>query len=126
MSGETGALSALLTEDRRFPPPEDFATNAVVSDPGIYERAKSDREAYWEEWARELDWFEPWHTVLDWKPPFAKWFLGGKINVSHNCLDRHLNGPRRDKVFSGKGNPATRGVTPTRSFTVRSPGSPMR
>ncbi|MCG6957798.1 MAG: acetate--CoA ligase [Gemmatimonadetes bacterium] len=113
MSGETGALSALLTEDRRFPPPEDFAANAVVSDPGIYERARSDREAYWEEWARELDWFEPWHTVLEWKPPFAKWFLGGKINVSHNCLDRHLNGPRRDKIaLLWEGEPGD-----TRSYT---------
>jgi acetyl-CoA synthetase len=98
MSGETGALSALLNEERRFPPSEKFRRAAVVADPGIYERATADREAYWEEWARQLDWFEPWHTVLEWNPPFAKWFLGGKLNVSHNCLDRHLAGPLRDKV----------------------------
>ena len=113
MSGETGALSALLNENRRFPPPEDFTRDAVVPDAGIYDEAAGDREAYWEKWARELDWFEPWHTVLEWNPPFAKWFLGGKLNVSHNCLDRHLDGPRRDKVaLLWEGEPGD-----TRSYT---------
>ncbi len=98
MSGDSGDLSALLTEERRFPPSEAFTRRAVVGDAGIYERAASDREAYWEAWARELDWFEPWEKVLEWNPPFAKWFVGGKLNVSHNCLDRHLDGPRADKV----------------------------
>ncbi len=98
MSGDSGKLDALLTEERRFAPPEDFTRNAVVGDPGIRERAAADRESYWAEWASELDWFEPWQTVLEWTPPHAKWFVGGKLNVSHNCLDRHLNGSRRDKV----------------------------
>ncbi|HSG09142.1 MAG TPA: acetyl-coenzyme A synthetase N-terminal domain-containing protein, partial [Longimicrobiales bacterium] len=98
MSGETGALSALLIEERRFPPPEDFRVSSVVSDAGIYERAAADREAYWAEWASELHWFEPWNKVLDWNPPFAKWFVGGKLNVSYNCLDRHLEGPLKNKV----------------------------
>jgi acetyl-CoA synthetase len=112
MNEETGALSALLNEERRFPPSDEFKKEAVA-DPGIYERASEDREAYWETWARQLDWFEPWHTVLEWKPPFAKWFLGGKLNVSYNCLDRHLDGPRRDKVaLLWEGEPGD-----TRSYT---------
>ena len=113
MSGDSGALSALLTEERRFPPPKEFTARAVVGDAGIYERAAADREAYWEGWARELDWFEPWQKVLEWNPPFAKWFVGGKLNVSHNCLDRHLDGPRRTKVaLLWEGEPGD-----TRSYT---------
>jgi acetyl-CoA synthetase len=101
MSGEpgnSGKLDALLVEERRFAPPEDFSRNAVLRDPGIYDRAAQDREAYWAGWAAELDWFEPWQHVLEWDPPHAKWFVGGKLNVSHNCLDRHLSGPTRDKA----------------------------
>ena len=55
-------------------------------------------EAFWEEFARELDWIEPWQTVLEWTPPHAKWFVGGKLNAAYNCLDRHLAGPRRNKA----------------------------
>ncbi len=113
MSGDSGALSALLTEERRFPPSEAFRARAVVGDAGIYDRAAADREAYWASWARELDWFEPWQKVLEWNPPFAKWFVGGKLNVSHNCLDRHLDGPRREKVaLLWEGEPGD-----TRSYT---------
>ncbi|HSM61616.1 MAG TPA: AMP-binding protein, partial [Longimicrobiales bacterium] len=70
----------------------------MISDPGIYERAAADREAFWADWARELDWFRPWDTVLDWSPPHARWFVGGTLNVSHNCLDRHASSARRDKT----------------------------
>jgi acetyl-CoA synthetase len=91
------ALDALLDENRKFPPPADFAASAHVRDRAIYARADADPEAYWASWAEELDWFEPWHTVLEWTPPHARWFDGGKLNVAHNCLDRHLDGPRRDK-----------------------------
>jgi acetyl-CoA synthetase len=98
MSNDSGALDALLTEDRRFPPAERFAARAVAPDDEIYERAEADREAYWATWAEQLDWFEPWHTVLEWTPPHAKWFLGGKLNVAHNCLDRHLHGPRAEQT----------------------------
>ena len=97
MSSESGKLDALLHEDRRFPPPQNFARGAVMNDASIYERAASDPEAYWAEWAGELDWFEPWHTVLEWTPPYAKWFLGGKLNVSYNCLDRHLEAGHGDR-----------------------------
>jgi acetyl-CoA synthetase len=97
MSSDAGALDALLHENRRFPPPADFATSAVMNDPAVYERAAADPEGYWSEWANELEWFEPWHTVLEWTPPYAKWFLGGKLNVSHNCLDRHVAAGRGDR-----------------------------
>ena len=98
MSTDGQGLDVLLTETRRFPPPGDFGEGAVVKDRSLYESASRDRLAFWEAWAEKLDWFERWHTVLEWEPPHAKWFVGGKLNVSHNCLDRHLDGPRRDKA----------------------------
>ncbi len=98
MTGDGQTLDALLTEDRRFPPPPDFADGAVITDPGVYQCAMDDMEAYWAGWAEKLDWFEKWHTVLEWTPPHAKWFVGGKLNVAQNCLDRHLAGPRRNKA----------------------------
>jgi len=98
MSKDAGTLDALLTEDRRFSPSEDFRTRAVVSDTDIYERANTDRESYWVEWAEQLDWFRRWDSVLEWQPPHAKWFVGGKLNVAYNCLDRHLNSSRSDQA----------------------------
>jgi acetyl-CoA synthetase len=90
MSRDAGSLEDLLIEDRRFPPPDAFRARANVSDAEVYRRAAADPEAYWAEWARQLDWFEPWTEVLRWRPPHAKWFLGGKLNVAYNCLDRHV------------------------------------
>ena len=98
MSTGGQGFDVLLTENRRFPPPGNFGEGAVVPDRGLYESASADRLAFWESWAEKLDWFERWHTVLEWEPPHARWFVGGKLNVSHNCLDRHLDGPRRNKV----------------------------
>ncbi len=98
MSKDAGTLDALLTEDRRFSPSEDFRTRAVVSDADIYERANTDRESYWVEWAEQLDWFRRWDSVLEWQPPHVKWFVGGKLNVAYNCLDRHLNSSRSDQA----------------------------
>jgi acetyl-CoA synthetase len=91
-------LDDLLKENRRFAPPEAFSAAAHVSDPDIYREAAADPEAFWERWARELDWFEPWERVLDWEPPNARWFEGGRLNVAWNCLDRHLQGARRNKA----------------------------
>jgi acetyl-CoA synthetase len=91
-------IETLLHEQRSFQPPEAFRRRAHVRDTGVYERARADREGYWAEWARQLEWIRPWDRVLEWKPPHAKWFVGGKLNVSANCLDRHVRGPRRDKV----------------------------
>jgi acetyl-CoA synthetase len=102
---ESGSLEALLDENRRFPPPEAFCAAANFSDPAIYERAGEDREAYWAEWAGRLEWFEPWSAVLEWNPPYAKWFLDGKLNVSHNCLDRHVDaghGDREALIWEGE------------------------
>jgi acetyl-CoA synthetase len=91
-------LEALLREDRRFAPPPAFAAAANATDAGEYAAAAADPEAFWAGWAERLDWFEPWHRVLQWEPPYAKWFLGGRLNAAHNCLDRHLSGPRRNKA----------------------------
>ncbi|MBI2834710.1 MAG: acetate--CoA ligase [Acidobacteria bacterium] len=91
-------LAALLKEDRRFPPPPWFSTTAHVADAGVYERAAADPEGFWDEWARELEWYRPWERVLDWTPPHAKWFVGGQINVTVNCIDRHVRGARRNKA----------------------------
>lgn len=98
MSHDSGALDDLLHEERRFPPPDGFAEGAVVSDADVWDRAAEDREAYWASWAEELDWFEPWNTVLEWTPPHAKWFTGGTLNVSHNCIDRHVAAGRGDRT----------------------------
>jgi acetyl-CoA synthetase len=91
-------LHTLLDERRGFPPPPDFARDAVAGDPALFDRAAADPEAFWAEEAARLDWMTPWHTVCDWQPPHARWFLGGTLNVSANCLDRHLSGPRRNKA----------------------------
>ena len=93
-----GSIDALLQEERTFPPPGDFASNANMADPGIYEKALHDPEAFWAGLAEGLDWFQKWDKVLEWDPPFAKWFVGGKLNVSYNCIDRHLANGRRNKA----------------------------
>jgi acetyl-CoA synthetase len=93
-----GAISALLQEDRRYPPPDDFTAQANVNDPAIYERASQDPEAFWAEQAKGLDWIEPYDTVLEWDVPWAKWFVGGKLNASVNCVDRHARSWRRNKA----------------------------
>ncbi len=91
-------LSALLQEKRLFHPREEFCKQANAGDPGIYERASKDPEAFWAEEAKHLDWFAPWQSVLEWKAPWVKWFAGGKINVAHNCVDRHAQSARRNKA----------------------------
>lgn len=93
-----------LEEKRVFQPLVEFAKNAHVNDPAIYQTAE-DRLAFWEERASRLIWYKKWDTVLDWDPPHAKWFAGGKINASFNCLDRHFAGLRKDKaaiIFEGE------------------------
>jgi acetyl-CoA synthetase len=93
----TDQLSTLLTESRRFPPSAEF-TRQANAQPGIHDAAKADRLGFWEAQARALDWMAPWSTVLEWKPPHAKWFVDGKLNVSANCVDRHLKTARRNKA----------------------------
>ena len=95
-------IDSILTETRSFPPPEEFRKNADIKSDADYERlrarAHADPEAFWADIARELHWFKPWDQVLEWNAPWAKWFLGGKINLSYNCLDRHLNTWRKNKA----------------------------
>ena len=92
-----GTIEGLLSETRRYPPPPEFAAHAVVNDPEVYERARRNPEAFWAEIAGELHWDEPWQRVLDWNPPWTKWFTGGKLNASYNCVDRHAKSERRAK-----------------------------
>ena len=96
---EVPELDVLMETEETFPPPDEFAADANISDPGVYEKAASDREAWWASWAEKLEWIEPWDEVLDWSdPPHAKWFEGGKLNVSANCLDRHVAAGNGDRV----------------------------
>jgi len=91
-------IDALLNEDRRFPPPATWRTTANIADPEVYDRAAADPEAFWAGFARELEWMRPWDEVLRWRSPQAEWFIGGKLNVSTNCLDRHVRSARRNKA----------------------------
>ena len=91
-------IEGLLDQDK-FEPPDGFADGAVVADEGIYDEAEKDYEGFWAERASALDWAQEWDQVLDWsEPPFAKWFVGGKLNVAHNCVDRHVEAGRGDRV----------------------------
>ncbi len=112
--GSTDAIEALLEETRSFPPPTEFAAQALVNDRSMYDAARADRLAFWERQAERLTWSERWSGVLDWSgAPFARWFVGGKLNVSANCLDRHVEAGRGDKVaFHWEGEPGdTRRLT---------------
>ena len=92
-------ISALLHEDRVFPPKPEFAARAAVRDEHAYEEAERDPETFWAKFAEELDWTRKWTKVLDWSdPPNAKWFVGGKLNASVNCVDRHARTARRNKA----------------------------
>jgi acetyl-CoA synthetase len=96
-------IESILQEKRLFPPNPEFSQNAQIKSleeyQQLYEKAKADPQKFWAELAEtQLDWFQKWDTVLDWQPPFAKWFEGGKINISYNCLDRHLTTWRRNKA----------------------------
>ncbi|MEX0620622.1 MAG: AMP-binding protein, partial [Solirubrobacterales bacterium] len=96
---EEPELDVLLSTELTFPPPPGFAAGAEWSDPAVYDRAGADPEAWWAGWAGQLEWIKPWDTVLDWSdPPHAKWFEGGRLNVSANCLDRHVAAGMGEKV----------------------------
>ena len=98
-------IDALLQEHRVFPPAPQFTAQANVRDPAVYQRATEHPEEFWAEAAERLDWFRKWDTVLDWSPPWAKWFVGGQLNASYNCVDRHLTTWRKNKaalIFEGE------------------------
>src|SRR5215207_6221204 len=84
--------------NRTYEPPEEFAEKANVNDPSVYDKAKEDYEGFWAECARDLHWFKEWDQVLKWEPPFAQWFVGGKLNVAYNCLDYQIEGGQGDKT----------------------------
>jgi acetyl-CoA synthetase len=112
----TDARSALETfsqEDRRFPPPAEFVAQANVDDPSIYERAAKDLEGFWAEQAKTLTWRKPFTKVLEWDVPYAKWFVGGELNISENCLDRHVRAGKGATVaYHWEGEPGdTRTIT---------------
>ena len=110
-------IDDLLREDRTFPPPPDFRARAIAQDESLYAEADRDPEAFWARFAAELEWSRPWDRILDWQPPNAKWFVGGTINASVNCLDRHVRGPRRNKAaLVWEGEPGDR-----RTLTASNP-----
>lgn len=101
MSAPSTNITSVLKESRKFPPSAEFVSQAHVN-AGDYEklwqRGNDDPEGFWAEMAKSLHWFKKWDKVLEWNEPFCKWFVGGKLNASFNCLDRHLDGPRRNKA----------------------------
>ncbi len=105
-AGDAAAIEDYLDEVRTFPPDKAFRRRAVVADEEVYRRAAADPEAFWAEQAGALDWYRPWDRVLEWDLPFARWFDGGTLNVSVNCLDRHVSAGRGDRVaFHWEGEP---------------------
>jgi len=99
---DSSAIESILNEHRVFAPPADFASAAEIGSfeeyEKLYARADADPESFWAEQADALHWFKRWEKVLEWNEPFAKWFVGGKLNVSYNCLDRHLSTWRKNKA----------------------------
>ncbi len=91
-------LDTLLDEDRVFPPPQDFLKGAHCRDNVVYDAAAKDPEGFWAKYAERLDWYRKWTRVLEWNPPHAKWFVGGRLNASANCVDRHVATSRRNKA----------------------------
>ncbi|HJZ62470.1 MAG TPA: acetate--CoA ligase [Miltoncostaeaceae bacterium] len=120
MSDPGPTIATLEQEGRRFPPPDDFAARARVSDTEVYDRAAADLEGFWREEAETLEWIKPFDTVLDRSgAPFFKWFLGGKLNVAANCLDRHL-AKRGDKVaYYWEGEPGEKEAITYRDLHAR-------
>ncbi len=102
MSSPTTNITSVLKETRSFPPSSEFVAQAHIKGQAEYDklwqRAADDPDGFWAEQAESLTWFKKWDTVLEWNEPFSKWFVGGKINVSYNCIDRHLDGPRKNKA----------------------------
>src|SRR3989442_14389056 len=107
----SATIDSLLKEKEQYPPSAAFRNKAVVKDDAFRLDAAKDPESFWARMAKELAWLAPWSKVLEWNLPFAKWFVGGKLNVSANCLDRHLSGARRNKAaIAWEGEPGERRV----------------
>src|SRR5881409_1794356 len=107
----SATIDSLLKAREQYPPSAAFRKSGHLKDDTFRQDAAKDPGAFWSRMAKELDWIAPWSKVLEWNPPFAKWFLDGKLNVSANCLDRHLAGPRRNKAaLVWEGEPGERRV----------------
>ena len=108
------SIEALADEQRKFPPSEAFKAQSLVRDTSLYDEAAEDDEGFWARQAGELlRWSKDWHTILDWQLPYAKWFIGGQLNVADNCLDRHVDAGNGDKIaIHWEGEPGdTRTIT---------------
>jgi len=104
-------IENLLREERTFPPSAEFMRYATANDPEIYTRTATEEgfKDFWTQEAARIDWMEPWTELLDWQLPYAKWFVGGKLNISVNCLDRHVANGNADKVaYYWEGEPGDR------------------
>ncbi len=111
---DPATIEAYQLEERRFPPSEEFKKDALVVDAELYDDAERDYQGFWALQAANLvDWAQEWHTICEWEPPFAKWFVGGQLNVAHNCLDRHVEAGNGDRVaYHWEGEPGdTRTIT---------------
>src|ERR671919_610703 len=116
-AGTTDAIENLLREERTFPPPAEFVAQANLNDASIYGRTAIEEgfRAFWTDEGNRLDWMEPWSELYTWDVPYAKWYLGGKLNVSVNCLDRHVAAGLGDRVaYYWEGEPGD-----TRTITYR-------
>jgi acetyl-CoA synthetase len=107
LSVDVRTIEALLQERRSYPPPDEFRARARIKDDSIYAEAAADREAFWGRMAEKyVTWYAPFERILEWDLPFARWFVGGKLNISYNCLDRHVEAGRGDKVaYHWEGEP---------------------
>ena len=107
MSDEHDTIDALLDEQRTFPPSAEFKRTALTTDTTLYDEGTADYQGFWARQAAELlGWEREWHTICEWDLPFAKWFVGGRLNVSYNCLDRHVLAGKGDRVaFYWEGEP---------------------
>ena len=107
----SATIDSLLKEKEEYPPPKAFRKEAWVRDRKLIKKAAANPERYWADRAREFVWIKKWSKVLEWKAPFAKWFVGGRINITQNCLDRHLDSSRRNKAaIVWEGEPGDRRV----------------
>ena len=114
MADQHDTIDALLDEQRTFPPSAAFKRDALVADTSLYDEADEDYQGFWARQAADLiDWHREWDTICEWELPYSKWFVGGQLNVSHNCLDRHVNAGKGDKVaIHWEGEPGdTRTIT---------------
>ncbi len=120
------ALSNLLREERRFDPPSHLAAHANVNE-AAYALADADRIGFWEEQAKRLHWTQQWHTALRWDPPFAKWFVGGELNVAYNCVDRHVEAGYGEQVaIHWEGEPGDQRTSPMPICNAKSAKLPTR